>query len=127
MQSRRLTNQRLDICIPAEVCKYQRKRFRRCSHCLNYSCNPKSLINYNRNPLISNNYNSKPPTLKIYNCKPSILQNCSEKSITLKNYSSKPLILNNFSNLNNRNMSNSPEKMNLQLRPSSTHRLILEM
>ena len=37
---RRLTNQRRDICIPAEICKYRRKKFRRCSHCLNYSCKP---------------------------------------------------------------------------------------
>ena len=51
--NRRLTNQRRDICIPAEVCKYRRKRFRRCSHCLSYSCNPKSLINYNRHVRIA--------------------------------------------------------------------------
>ena len=108
--NRRLTNQRRDICIPAEICKYRRKRFRRCSHCLNYSCRPSFLMNYNRNLFISNNYNSKPPTLKNYSCKPSILQNYSEKPFTLKNYSSKPLTLNNLSNLNDKNMSNSPEK-----------------
>ena len=78
--NRRLTNQRRDICIPAEICKYRRKKFRRCSHCLNYSC------------------------------KPSILNNYSGKPFILKNYSSKPLILNNLSNLNDKNMSNSPEK-----------------
>ena len=88
--NRRLTNQRRDICIPAEICKYRRKKFRRCSHCLNYSCKPSILNNYNRNPFILNNYNSKPPILK--------------------NYSSKPLILNNLSNLNDKNTSHSPEK-----------------
>ena len=66
--------------------------------------------NYNRNPFILNNYNSKPPILKIYSCKPSILNNYSDKPFTLKNYSSKPLILNILSNLNDKNMSNLPEK-----------------
>ena len=98
--NRRLTNQRRDICIPAEICKYRRKKFRRCSHYLNYSCKPSIL----------NNYNSKPPILKNYSCKPSILNNYSDKLFILKNYSSKPLILNNLSNLNDKNMSNSPEK-----------------
>ena len=40
--NRRLTNQRRDICIAAEICKYRRTRFRFCSHCLNYSCKHKS-------------------------------------------------------------------------------------
>ena len=52
---RRLTNQRRDICIPAEICKYRRTRFRLCSHCLNYSCKHKKLIQYFRNPSISTN------------------------------------------------------------------------
>ena len=108
--NRRLTNQRRDICIPVEICKYRRKKFRRCSHCLNYSCKPSILNNYNRNPFILNNYNSRPPILKNYTCKPSILNNYSDKPFILKNYSSKPLILNNLSNLNDKNMSNSPEK-----------------
>ena len=108
--NRRLTNQRRDICIPAEICKYRRKRFRCCSHCLSYSCKHKSLINYNLNPFISNHHNSNSPTLKIYSCKPSILQDYSEKPFTLKNYSSKPLILNNLSNLKYTRMSNLPEK-----------------
>ena len=98
--NRRLTNQRRDLFIPAEICKYRRKKFRRCSHCLSYICKPSILNNYNRNPFILNNYNSKPPILKNYSCKPSILNN----------YSDKPLILNNLSNLNGKNMSNSPEK-----------------
>ena len=103
-------SQRRDICIPAEICKYRRKNFRRCSHCLNYSCKPSILNNYNRNPFILNNYNRKPPTLKNYSCKPSILQNYSDKPFTFKNYSSKPLTLNNLSNVNDKNMSNLPEK-----------------
>ena len=87
--NRRLTNQRRDICIPAEICKYRRTRFRLCSHCLNYSCKHKRLIKYYRNPSSSTNYNSKPSTLKIYSCKPPILQDYSEEPRTLKIYSSK--------------------------------------
>ena len=113
--NRRLTNQRRDICIPAEICKYRRTRFRLCSHCLNYSCKHKKLIKYYRNPSSSTNYNSKPSTLKIYSCKSSTLQDYSEepptlknysskdyseKPFTLKNYSSKTLIRNNLSNQN---------------------------
>ena len=56
--NRRLTNQRRDICIPAEICNYRTKRFRRCSHCLNYSCKHKSLIKYNRNHFSLTYYNS---------------------------------------------------------------------
>ena len=123
--NRRLTSQRRDICIPAEICKHRRTRFRRCSHCLNYSCKHKSLVKYNRNLFSSTIYNSKPPTLKIYSCKPFILQDYSEepstlknysskdyneKPFTLKNYSSKPQIRNNLSNLKYTKMSNSPEK-----------------
>ena len=63
--NRRLINQRRDICIPAEICKYRRTRIRLCSHCLNYSCKHKKLIQYSRNPSSSTNYNSKPSTLKI--------------------------------------------------------------
>ena len=40
--NRRLTNQRRDICIPAEICQFRRTRFRLCSHCLNYSCKHKN-------------------------------------------------------------------------------------
>ena len=123
--NRRLTNQRRDICIPAEICKYQRTRFRLCSYCLNYSCKHKKLIKYYRNPSSSTNYNSKPSTLKIYSCKPPIVQDYSEEPLTLKNsnskdysekpfnlknYSSKTLIRNNWSNPIYKNMSNSPEK-----------------
>ena len=41
------------------ACKYRRTRFRLCSHCLNYSCKHKKLIQYPRNPSISTNYNCK--------------------------------------------------------------------
>ena len=36
--NRRLTNQNRDICIPAEIWKCRRKKIRRCSQCVNYSC-----------------------------------------------------------------------------------------
>ena len=123
--NRRLTNQRRDIYIPAETCKYRRTRFRLCSHCLNYSCKHIKLIQYSRNPSISTNYNCKPSALKIYSCKPSVLQDYSEEPLTLKNYtskdysekpftlkkhSSKTLIRNNLSNPKYTKMSNSPEK-----------------
>ena len=122
--NRRLTNQRRDICIPAEICKYRRTRFRLCSHCLNYSCKHKKLNQYSRNPSISTNYNCKPSASKIYSCKPSVLQDYSEEPLTLKNYSSKdysdkPVTLkkygskserNNLSNPKYTKMSNSPEK-----------------
>ena len=122
--NRRLTNQRRDICIPAEICKYRRTRFRLRSHCLNYSCKHKKLIQYSRNPSISTNYKCKPSASKIYSCESSVLQDYSEKPLTLKIYSSKdnsekPVNLkkysskperNNLSNPKYTNMSNSPEK-----------------
>ena len=122
--NRRLTNQRRDICIPAEICKYRRTRFRLCSHCLNYSCKHKKLNQYSRNPSISTNYNCKPSASKIYSCKPSVLQDYSEEPLTLKNYriknySDKPVTLKKYSSKSERNnlsnpkytkMSNSPEK-----------------
>ena len=113
--NRRLTNQRRDICIPEEICKYRRTRFRLCSHCLNYSCKHKKLIQYPRNPSISTNYKYKPSVSKNYKCEPSILQDCSEKPPTLKIYSSKdysekPVFLKKYSSKSERNnMSNSPE------------------
>ena len=114
--NRRLTNQRRDICIPEEICKYRRTRFRHCSHCLNYSCKHKKLIQYSRNPSISTNYKCKPSVSKIYSCEPSVLQDYSEKPPTLKIYSSKdysekPVTLKKYSSKFERNnMSNSPEK-----------------
>ena len=114
--NRRLTNQRRDICIPEEICKYRRTRFRLCSHCLNYSCKHKKLIQYPRNPSISTNYKYKPSVSKNYKCEASILQDCSEKPPTLKIYSSKdysekPVTLKKYSSKSERNnMSHSPEK-----------------
>ena len=122
--NRRLTNQRRDIYIPAEICKYRRTRLRLCSYCLNYNCKHKKLIQYSRNPSISTNYSCKPSASKIYSCKPSVLQDYSEEPLTLKNYSSKdysekPVTLkkyssksqrNNLSNPKYKKMSNSPEK-----------------
>ena len=123
--SRRLTNQHRYICIPADKCKYRRTRFRLCSHCLNYSCKHKKLIQYSRNPSISTNYNCMPSALKIYSCEPSVLRDYSEEPLTLKNYSSKDysekpstlkkyssktLIRNNLNNPKYTKMSNSPEK-----------------
>ena len=117
--NRRLTNQRRDICIPAEICKYQRTRFRLCSHCLNYSCKHKKLIQYSRNPSISTNYNCKPSASKIYSCKPCVLQDYREEPLTLKNYSSKdysekPFTLKNYSSktLIRNNLSNPKYKKN---------------
>ena len=43
--NRRLTNQHRDICIPAEICKYRKKKFRRCSQYVNSSCKPSILSN----------------------------------------------------------------------------------
>ena len=113
--NRLLTNHCRDICIPEEICKYRRTRFRRCSHCLNYSCQHKKMIQYLRNPSISTNYKYKPSVSKNYKCEPSILQDCSEKPPTLKIYSSKdysekPVTLKKYSSKSERNnMSNSPE------------------
>ena len=114
--NRRLTNQRRDICIPEEICKYRRTSFRLCSHCLNYSCKHKKLTQHSRNPSISTNYKCKPSVSKIYSCQQSVLQDYSEKPPTLniyssKDYSEKPVTLKKYSSKSERNkMSNSPEK-----------------
>ena len=112
--NRRLTNQRRDICIPAEICKYRRTRFRLCSHCLNYSCKHKKLINYSRNPSISTKNKCKPSVSKIYSCEPSVLQDYSEKPLTLKIYSSKdysekPVTLKKYNSKSERNNLSNPK------------------
>ena len=65
--NRRLTNQHRDICIPAEICKCRRKKFRRCSQYVNSNCKPSNMSKMSNKNMMTSPEKNDPPTSAIIN------------------------------------------------------------